>query len=60
MTAKNSFRMPMMIEANEAARIIADSLKESAFEIHFPKKFTLLMKLLSWLPHSLFSKVAPR
>lgn len=60
MTAKNSFHMPMMIEADEAARAIADGLQGSAFEIHFPKAFTYLMKLLRILPNALFFALARR
>ena len=58
MTAKNEFEMPMAISAEEAAIHIADGLQTSAFEIHFPKRFTFLMKLLRNMPHRLFFKIA--
>lgn len=54
MTAKNSFHMPMMVSPQEAAQAIVDGLKGSAFEVHFPKRFTRLMKLLRWLPDPLY------
>lgn len=54
LTAKNSFDMPAIIEPGEAAKHIADGLARSAFEIHFPKKFTLCMKLLRMLPYRLY------
>jgi short-subunit dehydrogenase len=54
MTAKNSFPMPMMIEANIAAQCIANELKKNTFEIRFPKLFTFLMKVLRVLPSSLY------
>lgn len=60
MTGKNDFKMPMMIEAEDAARRIADGLVDNSFEIHFPKRFSLLMKLISFVPFSLFAKVAAR
>jgi NAD(P)-dependent dehydrogenase (short-subunit alcohol dehydrogenase family) len=58
MTATNSFDMPMMITAEAAAKYIAKGLKSRAFEIHFPKKFTLLMKLLQLLPNGVYLKIA--
>lgn len=54
MTQQNDFDMPMVIEADEAATQIAKGLGSSAFEIHFPKKFTFIMKLLRILPSRLF------
>lgn len=50
-TDKNNFHMPMRIEPEQAASIIARGLKRRAFEIHFPKGFTYLVKLLRWLPY---------
>lgn len=60
LTDKNDFNMPMMIEPEEAARIIADGLTRANFEIHFPGKFTNIVKLLSILPHSLYFSIARR
>jgi len=52
LTDKNPFPMPMMIEADQAAKAIAKDLKTNKFEIHFPKKFTWIMKLLKALPNT--------
>ena len=60
MTDKNEFIMPMMISPEEAARSIVKSLCETGFEIHFPKKFTYLMKITGLLPFRLYKMVAPR
>lgn len=57
LTDKNDFKMPMMIEAEEAARAIAKGLNSKAFEIHFPKKFTYIMKALQMLPYWLYFKL---
>jgi short-subunit dehydrogenase len=54
LTDKNDFPMPMIIEADEAARAIAKGLTSKAFEIHFPKRFTILMKLIRLMPSSLY------
>lgn len=53
MTNKNDFEMPMMIEVEEAAQYIAKGITSSRFEIHFPKRFTWLVKLLRSLPYCL-------
>lgn len=58
LTDKNDFEMPMMIEPEEAVNAIADGLLKNNFEIHFPKKFTFLMKLLKLLPNTLYFKIA--
>jgi len=54
MTDKNSFSMPMMVSPEKAAIAIADGLLSSSFEIHFPKRFTWLMKFLKILPDTLY------
>lgn len=58
LTDKNDFPMPMMIEAEEAAKAISQGLCSKAFEIHFPKRFTVMMKLLRIVPHGLYFKIA--
>jgi short-subunit dehydrogenase len=57
LTDKNNFKMPMMIEPEEAAKIIVKGLQSKKFEIHFPKRFTFLMKILSVLPDFLYFKI---
>ncbi len=59
-TDKNDFPMPMMIEADEAAKAIAKGMQSRSFEIHFPKKFTYLMKLLHILPAPIYFWVMRR
>lgn len=58
LTDKNDFPMPMIIEAEDAATAIADGLISGAFEIHFPKRFTFIMKTLRLLPSALYFMVA--
>jgi short-subunit dehydrogenase len=53
MTDKNNFDMPMMITVESAAQAIIKGIVAKPFEIHFPKKFTLLVKFLRLLPYSL-------
>lgn len=57
LTNKNDFDMPMIIEPEQAAKAIADGLLEKRFEVHFPKRFTCLLKLLRLLPYHLALKI---
>ena len=57
LTAKNNFEMPMIITPEKAAIFIADGLATKNFEIHFPKKFTFLLKLIKILPYFLSLKI---
>lgn len=58
LTDKNKFTMPMMIQVDEAARIIAKEMQRKRFEIHFPKRFTLLVKAFTAMPYWLFLRAA--
>jgi short-subunit dehydrogenase len=60
MTDKNNFPMPMMITPEDAARAIADQLTSKSFDIHFPKKFTRIMKIIRLLSYPLYFALARR
>ena len=60
LTDKNDFQMPMMLSAEQAAVEVAQGLLSRRFEIHFPKKFTFLLKTLKWLPHGLYFYLVKR
>ena len=60
LTDKNNFRMPMITEPEKAAEIIALGLKKGGFEIHFPRRFTIMLKILSWLPYSIYFRLVRR
>lgn len=51
LTDKNTFKMPALISADEAAREIIAGFARGSFEIHFPRRFTLWLKLLRLLPY---------
>lgn len=57
LTAKNTFTMPFLIEAEQAAQAIMRELPRQNFEIVFPKRFAYLMKLLRILPYWLYFKL---
>ena len=44
--------MPALLTPEQAARSTVDGFKTGNFEIHFPKRFTYLMKLFSSLPYA--------
>ena len=55
LTDKNKFSMPMIKSPEYAAeKIFIGLTKKNAFEIHFPKIFTIIVKLLKIMPNWLF------
>ncbi len=56
LTDKNDFKMPFIIESEDAAKRIVKGLKSNSFEIHFPKRFTLMLKFLQLFPNWLYLK----
>lgn len=54
LTQQNDFHMPALIPAAEAARRILEGFAAGRFEIHFPQRFTLVLKLLSLLPRRVY------
>lgn len=51
MTAANDFRMPALVDPEQAAQAIVEGLARGAFEIRFPRRFTAWMQLLRVLPY---------
>lgn len=60
LTAQNQFEMPALISPEEAARQILRGWRQGRFEIHFPRRFTLGMKLLALLPFRLYQAAIRR
>lgn len=54
------FDMPAVIAAPQAARCILDGFADGDFEIHFPRRLTRVLKLLSWLPDRLYFGIVSR
>jgi NAD(P)-dependent dehydrogenase (short-subunit alcohol dehydrogenase family) len=60
LTDSNTFRMPALISAEEAAQAILAGLGRGDFEIHFPRRFTRWLKLLQLLPYRLYFALVRR
>ena len=60
LTAQNRFAMPALIGADAAARAMLHGWARGDFEIHFPRRFTWPMKLLSLLPFRLYQALVRR
>ena len=54
LTAQNKFAMPGLIKPERAAEEIINGWAKGEFEIHFPKRFTMMMKAMALLPPALY------
>lgn len=54
LTAGNRFDMPALLTPEQAAQHILRGWARGRFDIHFPKRFTLWLKLMRLLPHGLY------
>ncbi len=57
LTAQNDFPMPALMTPEQAAREILHGWERGRFEMHFPKRFTLWLKLLRLLPARIYFAV---
>jgi len=57
MTDRNEFKMPFLMSAERAARIIADGLARRARVVQFPLPMSLLMRLVRLLPDAVYDRV---
>lgn len=60
LTAGNDFRMPYLMEPENAARAMIAGYEAGEFEIHFPKAFSRQLKLLRHLPYGLYFRAIKR
>ena len=60
LTAQNEFEMPALITPEQSAQAILHGWAKGRFEIHFPRRFTLAMKLLRLLPFRLYRNLVRR
>jgi NAD(P)-dependent dehydrogenase (short-subunit alcohol dehydrogenase family) len=60
LTAGNDFDMPALLTPEQAAQQIVRGWGRGDFEIHFPKRFTLWLKLLHLLPYGAYFSLVRR
>lgn len=51
LTEKNNFLMPALQTPEQAAAAIIKGMQKGQFEIHFPRRFTNILKLLQMMPY---------
>jgi short-subunit dehydrogenase len=51
LTAQNNFQMPALLTPEQAAQAMLKGWAQGAFDIHFPKRFTLWLKMMRLLPY---------
>lgn len=60
LTEKNTFDMPALMQPGDAAAAIVKGLEGRGFEVHFPRRLTLALKLLRLLPYGLALRLTRR
>ena len=57
LTDKNAFPMPFLMEVDDAVDAFYRGLKSNRFEITFPRRFSLMLRLLQMLTYGLALKL---
>ncbi len=57
LTEKNDFAMPMIMEADEAARLFVDHMQGRDFARNFPRSFAALFRLSQFLPNWVYYRL---
>lgn len=60
LTDRNTFPMPFLIEADDAAERIIRGLASGRFEITFPRRLSWALKMLRRLPYPIYFRVVGR
>ncbi len=60
LTSQNAFAMPGLQTPQQAAAAIVRGWQRGDFDIHFPKRFTFILRLLRILPYRLYFAVVSR
>lgn len=60
LTDRNEFPMPALISVEAAAAAMITGFERGEFEIHFPKRFTRLLKFLRLLPYRCYFALVHR
>ncbi|GAB2932032.1 SDR family NAD(P)-dependent oxidoreductase [Rheinheimera gaetbuli] len=60
LTQKNDFAMPFLVSVEQAASRVFAGLEQGKSRIRFPRRLSVMLKLLSLLPYNLRNSVATR
>lgn len=60
LTDRNPFPMPFLMEPEDAAEAFYKGLQSDGFEITFPRRFAIILKLLNALPYALYFRLVKR
>lgn len=60
LTAANTFTMPALLTPAQAAKAMLRGWARGEFEIHFPKRFTVWLRLMRLLPYRLYFAMVKR
>jgi NAD(P)-dependent dehydrogenase (short-subunit alcohol dehydrogenase family) len=60
LTAQNNFQMPALLTPEQAAQAMLKGWAQGEFDIHFPKRFTLWLKLMRHMPYRLYFALVRR
>jgi short-subunit dehydrogenase len=60
LTDRNEFSMPFRLSVEEASDRIRRGIEKRRLEIHFPKRFTFILKALSLIPEALWIRISQR
>ena len=60
LTDRNDFSMPFRISVEEASKRIRRGIEKRQLEIHFPRRFTYILKALSLIPEALWVRISQR
>ena len=57
LTEKNAFRMPQLMEPEDAARAIFEHMNTESFSLSFPRPFSWLMRASQFLPDGIYYRL---
>ena len=60
LTAQNGFAMPALLTPEQAAQAIVKGWERGQFELHFPKRFTAILKWMRCLPYRWYFSLVHR
>ncbi len=60
LTDKNQFKMPFLMDVNDAVNALYKGLNSDKFEITFPMRFSIIMKILKYMPYKLLFLITNR